>query len=197
MKKLSVFIVLISSASILINVYPAITGFSDQPFDSISLISSTIAWLTYLYSLYFLIANENRRTILASLSTILLATILLPLYDVFSKSPENIELAKDGFLSGIYVFMNYLSRISLLLFAVSILIKKELTLRVAMITLSCLIFTSFLTCIYEWFVLFNTTELITLYTWIARTLDPFAILSLFLLQLFLILNPRKVSEALK
>ena len=195
MKKLPVFTVLITSASILINVYPAIIGFKAQPFNSISLVSSTIAWLSYLYSLYFLSSEGNRRTLLTGLNILLLVTILLPLYDVFSKSPENIELASKGFLSGLYVFMNYVSRISLLLFSISILTQKEFTLRIAMIILSGLIFTSFLTCVYEWFVLFNNTEPLTLYTWIARTIDPFAILALFLLQLYLIINRKVVINS--
>jgi hypothetical protein len=181
----------------LVNLYPALVGFGENAFGSISLISSTTAWFSYLFSLYFLSWKPYDRNPLVFLNILLLLTILFPLFDVFSKSTENLKQASEGLLPGLYVFMNYASRISLLLFSVGVLFRKELVLRIAMITLASLIFTSFSVTSYELIVLFVRDEPQSLFTLISKILDPIAIISTFLLQLYLILNRKVVFEALR
>ena len=188
MKKLPAFVLFICSVSMLVNLYPAIVRFGDYTFDSISLISSTTAWFSYLFSLYFLTWKSNDRNPLVFLNILLFITIIFPLFDVFSKSPENIKMASDGLLPTLYVFMNYASRISLLLFSVGVLFRKELALRVAMILLAFLIFISFSVTSYELIALFLSTAPAHGFALISKILDPFAILFTFLLQMYPILN---------
>jgi len=197
MRKLAVFMFFLCSASMLVNLYPAFSGFGDHPFDSISLISSTIAWFCHLFIIYFIGWKPNYRPSLKYISILLLATIFFSLYDVFLKLPENIELASGGLLAGMYVFMNYTSRISLLVFAVGVLWKKELLLRIAMMTLAVLIFISFSVTSYELVALYFRTETSGLFTLASKILDPFAILSTFLLQLNVLVSRKLVVEALK
>ena len=197
MKKLPVLLFYICSLSMLVNLYPALVGYGENTFDSISLISSTTAWFSYLFSLYFLSWKPNDRNPLVYLNILLLATIFFPLFDVFLKSTENLKMASEGLLPGIYVFMNYASRISLLLFSVGVLFRKELALRIAMITLASLIFTSFSVTFYELIAMFIRGEPQSTFTLISKILDPVAIMSTFLLQLYLILNRKIVVEALR
>jgi len=197
MKKMPVFPFFICSASFIVNMHPALLGFSTQPFESISLISSTTAWFSYLFSLYFFGAKDSKRTSLVYINVLLYGAIILPLLDVFIKYPENIQTASNGILSGIYVFLNYASRISLLLFAISVLMKKETLLRIVMFSLLALIFTSFLTCVYELIVLLNQSEETTIFSLISTILNPIAIFSAVILQLYFIINRKEVVEALK
>jgi hypothetical protein len=197
MKKMPVFPFFLSAASDIINTYPGIKGFSSQPFDSISLFSSTIAWLCYLFSFYFLGQKESKRSSLVNISLLLIATIIFPLMDVFIKSKQNFEYASTGILPGIYTFLNYASRILLLLFSVSIIIRKELLLRVVMILLATLIFTSFVLTSYELIAFLNKKETTVSYSLISKILDPIAIISLFILQLYFMLNRSEVVRALK
>jgi hypothetical protein len=197
MKKMPVFPFFLSAASDLINTYPGFTGFSKQPFDSISLFSSTIAWLCYLFTFYFLGREETRRSSLVNISLLLIATIIFPLIDVFIKSKENVEYASTGILPAIYTFLNYASRILLLLFSVSILMRKELLLRIVMILLASLIFTSFVLTSYELIVFLSKRETAVSFSLIPKILDPIAIISLFILQLYFIINRSEVVKALK
>jgi hypothetical protein len=197
MKKMPVFPFFISAASDLINTYPGFTGFSKQPFDSISLFSSTTAWLCYLFSFYFFGRKESKRSSLVNISLLLIATIIFPLIDVFIKSTKNIEYASTGILPAIYTFLNYASRILLLLFSVSIIMRKELLLRIVMILLASLIFTSFVLTSYELIVFLNKTETPMQYSLIPKILDPIGIISLFILQLYFIINRNEVIKALK
>ncbi len=192
-----VFAFFISAASDLINTYPGFTRFSKQPFDSISLFSSTIAWLCYLFTFYFLGREETRRSSLMNISLLLIATIIFPLIDVFIKSKDNVEYASTGILPAIYTFLNYASRILLLLFSVSILMRKELLLRIVMILLALLIFTSFVLTSYELIVFLSKGETAVSFSLIPKILDPIAIISLFILQLYFIINRSEVVKALK
>lgn len=197
MKKMPVFPFFLSAASDIINTYPGIKGFSSQPFDSISLFSSTIAWLCYLFTFYFLGRKESTRSSLINISLLLIATIIFPLVDVFIKSKENIEYASTGILPAIYTFLNYASRILLLLFSVSIIMPKEALLRVVMILLAALIFTSFILTSYELITFLNKRETAISYRLIPKLLDPIAIISLFILQLYFLINRSEVVNALK
>lgn len=181
----------------LVNLYPAIAGFEKHTFNSISLISSTIAWFSYLFSLYFLSWKPNERNSLVFLNILLFITIIFPLFDVFSKSTENLKIASEGLLPGLYVFMNYASRIALLFFSLGILFRKELAFRVAMIALASLIFTSFSVTSYELIAMFVSNGTQSLFTLISRILDPIAIISTFLLQLYLIVNRKVIVNALR
>ena len=197
MKKLPAFLLFACSVSMLVNLYPALNGFGEHTFDSILLIYSTIAWFAYLFSLYFLIWKPKNRNSLVVLSIVLFIAILFPLYDVFLKSPKNFKQASGGLLPGLYVFMNYTSRISLLLFSTGILMRKELILRIAMISLALLIFISFTVTSYELIALIIRSESAAYFIRVSKILDPFAILFTFLLQMYPILNRRMVAEALK
>ncbi len=197
MKKLPAFLLFVCSISMLVNLYPALNGFREHTFDSISLISSTIAWFAYLFSLYFLIWKPKDWNSLVVLNRLLFIAILFPLFDVFLKSPENFEQASTGLLPGLYVFMNYTSRISLLAISVGILMRKELALRIAMVSLASLIFISFTVTSYELIVLIFRSEPSACFARVSKILDPVAILFMFLLQIYSVLNRRIVVEAMK
>ena len=141
--------------------------------------------------------KESKSSVLVNISSLLIATIIFPLIDVFIKSTTNIEYVSTGILPAIYTFLNYASRILLLLFSVSILLQKELLLRAVMILLAALIFTYFVLTSYELIAFLNKRKTVVSYSLIPKILDPIAIISLFILQLYFIINHNEVTNALK
>ena len=74
---------------------------------------------------------------------------------------------------------------------------KEALLRVVMILLAALIFTSFILTSYELITFLNKRETAVSYSLIPKLLDPIAIISLFILQRYFIINRSEVVNALK
>jgi hypothetical protein len=196
MKNKPIFSVYVGSLSILLNVVPALTGFADKPFASLSLISSTVAWLCYLLSLQVIATDTANKKLLVPLCITLLLTVIYPLADVIYHSRANAIFAATGFLPYVYTLLNYLSRISLLAFALLVLKRKPDVLLIVMTAFCIMVFVSFLCTVYELSITLRKTAMPGLYSMLMRVLDPIAILSIFLLQFHLITQPAKVKKAL-
>jgi hypothetical protein len=196
MKNKPIFSVYVGSLSILLNVVPALTRFADKPFASLSLMSSTVAWLCYLLSLQVMATDNTNKKLLVPLCVTMLLTVIYPLADVIYHSGANAIFAASGFMPYVYTLLNYLSRISLLAFALLVLSRKSNILLVVMNAFCIMVFVSFLCTVYELVITLRKTEMPGLYSMLMRVLDPIAILSIFLLQFHLITQPAKVKKAL-
>jgi uncharacterized membrane protein YqjE len=185
MKKKLLFPVYICSLSFLINMLPALLGFNRQPFENSALISSTMVWFSYLLCLYFIGINGNNREILVRISIVMLAALILPLAQIIKHAGENARSAANGILPAMDVLLLYLSRTSLLLFSISILLKKAMLLRAMMFLFLIMIFTSFTLTVHGVFILVAQAEKSSLLSQISTYLNPVAIFSLFLLQYYI------------
>jgi hypothetical protein len=194
MHRILLFIIMVGTTSFLVNMYPALSGFKERPLSSISLILSTIAWFCYLCSLYLFNRKKYGTATVKKINYLLIVAIIFPLIDVVMKTESNAAYARGGLLPAVYTLLNYASRISLIIFSACILTKQADVLKIIMSLLAIMIFTSFITTVYGLMVFFKNDGQKSVYLIVSKTLDPIAILSIFLLQLYTIIHWRTIRH---
>ena len=195
-KNLLVLILIVCIMSYVANLISAFSGYCTLPFNRISFISSTIAWLSLLVTLYFIAGKPCKRSTLVKINIVLLVAIALPLYNIFSTTSHSIVIASTGLLPALFEFLNYAWRILLVLIAVSVLMKKITMFRISLFLLSILVINSFAFRVSELYQMINQVEKSSCMNQFGKVLDPIGIILFFLLIMYVLSNKKNILNAL-
>ena len=196
MKKLLGIPLVVCTLSYIANLVSWFSGGCTLLYDRISLISSTIAWFSLLLTLYFIAEKNCKRNTLVKINIVLLLTIALPLYNIFSTTSQSIATASTGLLAAVFEFLNYAWRILLAFIGVSVLMKKPVMFRISLISLSALVFNSFCFRVGELYQMISQVEKPSCLDQFAKILDPIGILLFFILIIYVVSNKNNISNVL-